>query len=209
MSIEKEVFPQMAADGQIHSMDLPGFWMDVGQPKDFLIGTGLWLTSVSKKNPSTLSTGPQFAGHVLVHPTARIGENCKIGPHVVIGPNVVIGDGVRMQRSVILDGAVVKDHAWVNSTIVGWHSTIGRWARLENVSVLGDDVHIADEVISVISEHPSPNATFFSSFRYMLTEVESFLINPFLKTFLIPRLSCERQVRNRLLNNITLFYICV
>jgi mannose-1-phosphate guanylyltransferase len=29
---------------------------------------------------------------------------------------------------------------------VGWHSTVGRWARLENVSVLGDDVTIADEV---------------------------------------------------------------
>lgn len=34
----------------------------------------------------------------------------------------------------------------MKSTIVGWHSTVGRWARLENVSVLGDDVTIADEI---------------------------------------------------------------
>lgn len=38
MSIEKEVFPFMAKDGQLHAMELQGFWMDVGQPKDFLTG---------------------------------------------------------------------------------------------------------------------------------------------------------------------------
>lgn len=37
-SIEKEVFPSMAQDGELYAMELPGFWMDVGQPKDFLIG---------------------------------------------------------------------------------------------------------------------------------------------------------------------------
>lgn len=83
---------------------------------------------------------------MLVDPSAKIGKNCRIGPNVTVGPNCVIGDGVRLQRCVLLEGSRVKDHAWVKSTIVGWHSTVGRWARLENVSVLGDDVTIADEI---------------------------------------------------------------
>ena len=37
-SIEKEVFPEMVNDGQLYAMDLQGFWMDVGQPRDFLTG---------------------------------------------------------------------------------------------------------------------------------------------------------------------------
>lgn len=37
-SIEKEVFPMMAQDQQLYAFELAGFWMDVGQPKDFLIG---------------------------------------------------------------------------------------------------------------------------------------------------------------------------
>lgn len=41
MSIEKEVFPGMAAAGQLYAMELSGFWMDVGQPKDFLTGKKL------------------------------------------------------------------------------------------------------------------------------------------------------------------------
>jgi acyl-[acyl carrier protein]--UDP-N-acetylglucosamine O-acyltransferase len=82
----------------------------------------------------------------MIDPTAKIGKNCKIGPNVVIGPNVEVGEGVRLQRSVLLKNCKIKEHAWVKSTIVGWNSTVGRWARMENVSVLGDDVTIGDEI---------------------------------------------------------------
>jgi NDP-sugar pyrophosphorylase family protein len=37
-SIEKEVFPKIAADGKLFAFTLPGYWMDVGQPKDYLLG---------------------------------------------------------------------------------------------------------------------------------------------------------------------------
>lgn len=37
-SIEKEVFPGMAADGQLFAFEIENFWMDVGQPRDFLTG---------------------------------------------------------------------------------------------------------------------------------------------------------------------------
>lgn len=167
-SIEKEVFPFVAQDGQLHTFDLEGFWMDVGQPKDFLTGTCLYLSHLSKKNPEALANPTLdyvHKGNVMVHPTAKIGKNCRIGPNVVIGPNVEIGDGVRLQRCVVLQGAKVKDYAWVQSTIIGWHSSVGRWvsvswihvswifiiiiiiqSRLEGCSVLGDDVTIKDEI---------------------------------------------------------------
>lgn len=37
-SIEREIFPVMASEGQIYQMKLPGYWMDIGQPKDYLKG---------------------------------------------------------------------------------------------------------------------------------------------------------------------------
>lgn len=148
-SIEKEVFPFIAEDGQLHTFDLDGFWMDVGQPKDFLTGTCLYLSHLSKKYPEQL-VNPTLdyvhKGNVMIHPSAKIGKGCRIGPNVVVGPDAVIGDGVRLQRCVILEGAKVKDFAWVHSSIVGWHSSVGRWSRLEGCSVLGDDVTIKDEI---------------------------------------------------------------
>lgn len=40
-SIEKEVFPYIAQEGKLFGMVLDGYWMDVGQPKDFLVRTPL------------------------------------------------------------------------------------------------------------------------------------------------------------------------
>ncbi|CAO3591371.1 unnamed protein product [Absidia cylindrospora] len=149
-SIEKDVFPFVAQDGELHTFDLDGFWMDIGQPKDFLTGTCLYLSHLTKKQSELLSdpATQEFVhkGNVMVHHSAKIGKDCRIGPNVVIGPNVTVGDGVRLQRCVILEGASIKDFAWVHSSIIGWHSTVGRWSRIEGHSVLGDDVTVKDEI---------------------------------------------------------------
>lgn len=145
-SIEKEIFPQMATEQQLYAMDLQGFWMDVGQPKDFLTGMCLYLTAVGQRAPATLHKGPSIVGNVLIDPSATIGADCRIGPNVTIGPNVVIEDGVRIKRSTILNGAIIKSHAWLDSCIIGWRSTVGRWVRMEGITVLGEDVMVKDEI---------------------------------------------------------------
>ncbi|WWC65236.1 mannose-1-phosphate guanyltransferase [Kwoniella dejecticola CBS 10117] len=149
-SIEKDTFPAIAADQQLHSFDLPGFWMDVGQPKDYLSGTCLYLSHLTSTH-SPLLTDPKknkwvYGGNVLVDPSAEIDPTAVIGPNVVIGPDAKIGPGVRLQRCVILSNAVVRDHAWIANSIIGWNSNVGRWTRVENITVLGDDVTIKDEL---------------------------------------------------------------
>lgn len=143
-SIERDVFPQMAQDGELHAFDLKGFWMDVGQPRDYLTGVGLYLQSLEMKG--ALPKGDHIIGNVLIDPSAKIGKNCSIGPNVTIGPNVIIEDGVRISRAAILEGAHIKAHTLINSCIVGWKSTVGKWVRMENGSVLGDDVNVKDEL---------------------------------------------------------------
>lgn len=65
-SIEKTVFPAMAAEGNLFAMDLPGFWMDVGQPPDYLTGMVMYLNSLAHKSPARLYTGPGCIGPVFV-----------------------------------------------------------------------------------------------------------------------------------------------
>lgn len=93
-SIEKEVFPIMSQQKELYAFELSGFWMDVGQPKDFLIGMCLYLTSVRQSKPELLYTNSGIVGNVLVDPTAKIGKGCRIGPNVTIGPDVIIEDGL-------------------------------------------------------------------------------------------------------------------
>lgn len=95
-SIEKEIFPLMADDQQLYAYELAGFWMDVGQPKDFLTGMSLYLNSLRQRKSDALSILPGIVGNVLVDKTAKIGADCRIGPNVTIGPNVIIEDGKKV-----------------------------------------------------------------------------------------------------------------
>ena len=147
-SIEKEVFPAIAAEGKLHAMVLPGFWMDIGQPRDYITGLRLYLDSLRKRALGCLSSGPHVLGNVLIHETAIIGDDCLIGPDVAIGPGCVVGPGVRLSRCTVMTGARIKKHACVSRSIIGWHSTVGCWARVENMTILGEDVHVADELYS-------------------------------------------------------------
>ena len=44
-SIERDIFPLIAADKKLFSMVLQGYWMDIGQPKDYLTGQSATHTS--------------------------------------------------------------------------------------------------------------------------------------------------------------------
>ncbi|KAK1917448.1 mannose-1-phosphate guanyltransferase [Pyrenophora teres f. teres] len=82
-SIEQETFPAIVKDGLLHSFDLEGFWMDVGQPKDFLTGTCLYLSSLARKN-SKLLTSPSepyvYGGNVLIDPQPRSARTAALVP---------------------------------------------------------------------------------------------------------------------------------
>ena len=45
---------------------LAGFWMDVGQPKDFLTGMCLYLNDLRQKSPGALHQGSGIVGNILV-----------------------------------------------------------------------------------------------------------------------------------------------
>ncbi|KAI4354560.1 hypothetical protein L6164_003410 [Bauhinia variegata] len=145
-SIEKEIFPKIAADEQLYAMVLPGFWMDIGQPKDYITGLRLYLGSLQRKSPSNLATGSNIVGNVLVEESAVVGDGCLIGPDVAIGPGCVVESGVRLSNCTLMRGVRIKMHACISSSIIGWHSTVGRWARVENMTILGEDVYVRDEV---------------------------------------------------------------
>jgi mannose-1-phosphate guanylyltransferase len=47
---------------------------------------------------------------------------------------------------VILGSVQVFEHSYIDGSIIGWKSKIGKWSRLENLTLIGEDVQIADEI---------------------------------------------------------------
>ena len=42
-SLEKDILPLMAREGNLFCVTLDGFWMDIGLPHNYLLGTQLFL----------------------------------------------------------------------------------------------------------------------------------------------------------------------
>lgn len=142
-SIEREVFPKAATDGVLYVMNLEGYWLDIGQPKDFLQGS---LLVLNNKKEGLLSNNNKIIGKVTSEEGCLIEEGALVGPNVVLGKNVTIKSGARVRDSVILSGVTLENHCFVEGSIIGWNSIIGKWARIKGLSILGEDVNIASEV---------------------------------------------------------------
>lgn len=135
-SLEKQVFPKMAADGKLYAMWLQGFWLDawlmIDQQKYYIDELVKYLGILRKRRSRKLASGDHIVGNVVVDETAEIGEGCVIGPDVAIGPGCVIEDGVKICRSAIMHGTRIKKEASVTDCIIGWRSSVGQLAKLEN-----------------------------------------------------------------------------
>ncbi|KAH8581794.1 mannose-1-phosphate guanylyltransferase [Cryptosporidium sp. chipmunk genotype I] len=149
-------------------------WADIGNPKDFLLGSKLLmefiksnsaterdsccdefgpnielLSKLLTENKLTLySEKPEFKiiGNVIIHSTSSVGKGSSIGPNVVIGRNCKIGEGVRLKDCVIFDNTSVGSYSNISGSIIGCYCSIGKWIRIDGLSVFGDDVNIQDEL---------------------------------------------------------------
>ena len=153
-SIETQVFPQMASAKQLYCMELEGFWMDIGQPHDYIDGISKFLPSLSgtaregelTSEAQAKERGFEVVGCVMIHPTATVGANCILGPNVTIGANCRIGACCRFVNTAILESTTVGTGTFISKSIVGWRNTVGKWCRLESHVVTGDDVSIRAEL---------------------------------------------------------------
>ncbi|KAL5985431.1 cytochrome c1 [Asimina triloba] len=144
ISLEREIFPSIAEDGQLYTMILTGFWMDIGQPKDYLAGQSLYLDYLRRNLSLELAVGSNIIGNVLIDKSAKIGDDCVIGPDVVVGPDCIIESRVRLSSCTLMKGVRVKSSACISGSIIGWHSTIGESAHISGIAVLGENIRVCD-----------------------------------------------------------------
>ncbi len=79
--------------------------------------------------------------------TAEVAEDSLIGPNVVIGPGVVVKSGSRIKNSVIMEKSLIKEHSYIDGSIIAWRSKVGKWTRIEGLSILGEEVVTGDEIV--------------------------------------------------------------
>ncbi|HTX70290.1 MAG TPA: NDP-sugar synthase [Thermoleophilia bacterium] len=148
-SLERDVFPRLAAAGRLFGWVDTGYWRDIGTPESYL---GAHFDVLDGVAPAGLD-GPRRAG-IQVSPTAvvvagarllspvhvgagaMIEANAWVGPHAVVGAGARIHGGALVRRSVLQAGSVVGASAQVESTVLVSDARIGRGAQVRE-AVLG------------------------------------------------------------------------
>jgi mannose-1-phosphate guanylyltransferase len=140
VSIEREVFPRLAAEGSVYGVALPGYWLDVGTPETYLqahrdVLERIFHTEIGE------ALGPDFT---LVDPTADVHADAKLVPPVYVGPGAVVEEGARLGSLAVLGaGARLAARGVVENAVVGARTKVGAAASVVG-SIVGDDVELGD-----------------------------------------------------------------
>lgn len=142
------IFDLLMPKKAIQSLLLARYWMDIGNPRDYLEASRLHLDYMSKTQPNQLAQGDasHILGNVLIHPSANVHASALIGPNVIIGPGAKVEAGARVKDSVLFSNSITKSCAFLDSTILSWRSTVGMYTRIQGLTAIAEDVNIADEL---------------------------------------------------------------
>ncbi|MGY6500931.1 MAG: sugar phosphate nucleotidyltransferase [Acidimicrobiales bacterium] len=140
VSIEREVFPAMVADGTLFALERAGRWVDAGTPATYLQASLEYLDGTA---------GTDLA----VDRSATVDESATLAS-AWVGAGAVIEADVVLDHALVLPGAVVRAGATVSASIVGPGATIGARAEISAGSVIGKDITVGDG--AVLSEARVP-----------------------------------------------------
>jgi len=120
VSLEREIFPAMAAGGTLFAMASDDYWVDAGTPASYLAAN---LHLVDHPEGGT-------------HPEARVDPTARVCGSV-IGPGAVVAPGASVDASLVLDGAIIRENVRVEGSIIGPGADIGAGAIVAGLSVVG------------------------------------------------------------------------
>ena len=148
VSIERETFPRLVAQGTLAALATDDYWIDAGRPSMYLrANLDLVTGRVTGRRGST--DEPAIAPTARVDPSARCVDS-------VVGADATVAGGASVTASVILPGAVVGERATIADSIVAGH--VGAGASVAG-SVIGathrvpDGANVTDQIL------PSPDDT--------------------------------------------------
>jgi mannose-1-phosphate guanylyltransferase len=166
--LEQDVLSDIADSRQFFVLETKDFWRQIKTAGSAVPANALYLLKAFQSGSDELAApSANILPPVFIHPSAHVDPTAKLGPNVSIGPRVTIGAGVRVKESIVLEDSEIKHDACVMYTIIGWHSKVGAWARVEgtptpvtshstsiikngvkvqSITILGRDCAVADEV---------------------------------------------------------------
>lgn len=136
-SIEREIFPVLAAEGRLYGHPSDAYWRDIGTHGSYLDAHADVLSGRARTDCPV-----DDAVHTGVGAVAE--DGAEVSGATVLGDGSRVRRGARVAGSVIGDGTEVGEGAVVEGSILGARVRVGREAHITGLMVVGDGAVIAD-----------------------------------------------------------------
>lgn len=151
ISIERQVFPLLAAAGTVYGFASDGYWTDTGTPAQYLQAQldlvagrrpGVPVPGAHRVESGVWAVGDADFGAGVEAP-ALIGDRAWVAPDASVANSVVgarcrIHPGARVVDSVLMPDVEVGKGAVVSRSILGRAAGVGEGAEVAGLSVIGD-----------------------------------------------------------------------
>jgi len=138
-SIEKEIFPPLAAEGRLHGFKFRGYWVDAGTPEAYLRAHKILLDKTKASKSSELNVKAKINHPVLIGDNCSLEKNSEVGPHSCLGDGVEVLGGTKITNSVILGDSSIGKNNNLEDCIVGYGCRIEDNVQLGKGLVIGDN----------------------------------------------------------------------
>ncbi len=141
VSIERETFPAIVADGALWAVQSDAYWVDAGTPATYL------------QIQLDLIDGLRGRAVPGVSAEASVADDAVV-EHSVVMAGAVVESGAVVRDSAILAGARVAAGALVEGSVVGPGASIGANAKVAGLSIIGYDTAVEPDAVVVSSKIP-------------------------------------------------------
>ncbi len=172
ISIERQVFPLLAAAGTVYGFPSDGYWTDTGTPLQYLQAQ---LDLVAGRHPGVPAPGAHRGESGVwavgdadfgagVEAPALIGDGAWVAPDASVSNSVVgarcrIHPGARIVESVLMPDVEIGKGAVVSRSIIGRAAEVGEGAEVSGLSVIGDGFLVEPGVQLDGARLPAPDVS--------------------------------------------------
>ena len=125
VSIERETFPAIVADGGLWAVQSGAYWVDAGTPQTYI---DIQLDLID---------GVRGTARQGIADSASVADDAHV-VHSVVMAGASVGSGAVVRDSIVSVGASVAANAVVDGSIVGPRAVVETGAKLTGLSMLGD-----------------------------------------------------------------------
>ncbi len=147
VSLEREVFPELAENLRMHGWKHRGFWYDIGKVRDYRRANREILKNLGPDafgRSSKIILGNRVRRPYYVSRNAVVHKTAKIGPYAILSDRVKIDHGAVVRNSIIFEETRVGEDCVVDDSIIGERVNIGRKTTIGRGSIVAGEVNIAD-----------------------------------------------------------------